>query len=561
MAKIARALISVSDKTGVVDFAKKLAKRGVEILSTGGTAKALRDAKVKVKDVSEFTGFPEMLGGRVKTLHPKVHGGILGRRADKSHKAQMKEHGIEPVDMVVVNLYPFEAAIKKEGATFEDAIENIDIGGPAMIRSASKNFTDVVVLVDPADYDGVIKEMDNGGVSAKTRFGLATKAFAHTAKYDSMISAFLMSTGGGQAEGGGSGDVPMPFFHQAELKPARGKAYPEKVPAHFAKLGAAESKFPLFFSLPVIKAQDLRYGENPHQKGAFYKEPVQTEPCVSTACQLQGKEMSFNNYLDANSALELAKEFTEPVAVIIKHNNPCGVATDDNLWDAYVKAREIDPVSAFGGVLAFNRKVDAKTAEEIVSTFVEVVIAPGFDKKALAAFKKKQAIRLLDLGNVEIGMKSARNSFDVKRVVGGMIIQDWDLGRIENVKKLKVATKRKPTAEEYKGLAFAWRVAKHVKSNAIIYSYGTHVIGIGAGQMSRVDSTRLGAMKALFPTKGACLASDAFFPFRDGIDECAKHGVTAIIQPGGSVKDDEVIQAANEHGIAMVFTGMRHFRH
>ncbi len=550
MSRIQRALISVSDKTGIVQFARKLRKRGVEILSTGGTAKALRDAKIKVTDVSEFTGFPEMLGGRVKTLHPKVHGGILGIRADKAHIAQMKEHGIEPIDMVVVNLYPFEATIKKPDTKFEDAIENIDIGGPAMVRSAAKNFNDVVVIVDPADYDAVIKGMDEGGVSPATRFMLSAKAYAHTARYDTMISSFFIAAGALKTD--------YPLFHKKDLKPARGRAYPEMVPEMFAKLGAEESKFPLFYDLPLIKAQDLRYGENPHQKGAFYREPLLTEPSVATACRIQGKEMSFNNFLDANSALALAREFEEPVAVIVKHNNPCGVATDENLWEAYVKAREIDPVSAFGGVLAFNRKVDAETAREITSTFVEVVIAPGFDKDALKLFKKKEAIRLLDIGSFETG---SRRSFDMKRVVGGMIVQDWDLGRIEDIKKLRVVTKRKPTEDEYKGLAFAWKVAKHVKSNAIVYSYGSHVVGIGAGQMSRVDSTRLGAMKAQFPTKGAVLASDAFFPFRDGVDECAKHGVTAIIEPGGSVKDNEVIKAANEHGIAMVFTGMRHFRH
>ncbi len=547
MSKISRALISVSDKTGVVQFAKKLRKRGVEILSTGGTAKALREAGVKVMDVSEFTGFPEMLDGRVKTLHPLVHGGILGRRSVRDHVRQMKEHGISPIDMVVVNLYPFEATIKKESCPFEDAIENIDIGGPAMIRSASKNFADVTVIVDPADYGAVIAEMDGGGVSPKTRYQLAAKAFAHTAKYDSMISSFLRASGGE--------DTDYPFF---EAKGTKNRPYPASVPESFARQGQAESIFPIFQALPLIKVQDLRYGENPHQKGAFYREPVVTEPGVATSRQLQGKEMSYNNYLDANSALELAKEFDEPVAVIVKHNNPCGVATDESMVDAYVKARDIDPVSAFGGVLAFNRKVDAATATEITSTFVEVVIAPGFEKKALTIFKKKQNIRLLDIGP---SMKGITSGFDMKRVIGGMLLQERDLGRIADVKKLKVVTKRKPTEEEYKGLAFAWKVAKHVKSNAIVYSYGEHVIGIGAGQMSRVDSTRLGAMKALFPTKGACLASDAFFPFRDGVDECARHGVTAIIEPGGSVKDDEVIAAANENGIAMVFTGMRHFRH
>jgi len=547
MSKITRALISVSDKTGVVQFAKKLRKMGVEILSTGGTSKALRDAKVKVMDVSEFTGFPEMLDGRVKTLHPKVHGGILGRRNVKGHVSQMKQHGIAPIDMVVVNLYPFEATIKNDGCAFEDAVENIDIGGPAMIRSASKNFADVTVIVDPSDYDGVIKEMASGGVGMKTKYRLAAKAFAHTAKYDTMISSFFRATGGEETG--------YPFF---DMKTTKGRPYPAGVPEAFSRLGKAESVFPLFQALPLIKVQDLRYGENPHQKGAFYREPVVTEPSVSTSRQLQGKEMSYNNYLDANSALELAKEFDEPVAVIIKHNNPCGIATDENQVDAYIKARDIDPVSAFGGVLAFNRKVDAATATEITSTFVEVVIAPGFDKKALTIFKKKGNVRLLDIGPA---MKGTPTGFDMKRVVGGMLVQERDMGRIADVKKLKVVTKRKPTEEEYKGLAFAWKVAKHVKSNAIIYSYGTHVVGIGAGQMSRVDSTRLGAMKALFPTKGACLASDAFFPFRDGIDECAKHGVTAIIEPGGSLKDPEVIAAANENNIAMVFTGMRHFRH
>ncbi|HEY3347191.1 MAG TPA: bifunctional phosphoribosylaminoimidazolecarboxamide formyltransferase/IMP cyclohydrolase [Nitrospirota bacterium] len=550
MPEIKLALISVSDKTGIVQFAKKLRKRGVEILSTGGTAKALREAKVKVTDVSDFTGFPEMLDGRVKTLNPKVHGGILGRRSLKDHVKQMKEHGILPIDMVVVNLYPFEATIKKVGTTFEDAIENIDIGGPAMVRSAAKNFSDVAIIVDPADYDRVIKEMDNGGIVPSTRFQLSAKAYAHTAKYDTMISSFFRAVGGEETE--------YPIFHKSELKTTKTRPYPEKVPGVFAKLGKAESRFPIFYSVPLIKAQDLRYGENPHQKGAFYREPVQTEPSVATACQLQGKEMSYNNYLDANSALELAKEFTEPVAVIIKHNNPCGIATDVNQWEAYVKAREIDPVSAFGGVLAFNRPVEAETARQITSTFVEVVIAPGYEKEALKIFGKKGNIRLLDIGASMTGKSSG---FDMKRVVGGMLIQERDMGRIADVKKLPVVTKRKPTANEYKSLAFAWKVAKHVKSNAIIYSYGSHVIGIGAGQMSRVDSTRLGAMKANFPTKGACLASDAFFPFRDGIDECAKQGVTAIIQPGGSVKDNEVIAAAEEYGIAMVFTGMRHFRH
>jgi len=477
VAKIKRALISVSDKTGVVDFAKKISKMGVEILSTGGTAKAIRKAGVKVMDVAEFTGFPEMLDGRVKTLHPKVHGGILGRRSDKSHRAQMKQHGIENIDMVVVNLYPFEATIKKDGCSFADAIENIDIGGPAMVRSSAKNHEDVTIVVDPSDYDVVLGEMrKSGGTTIATRSRLAAKAFAHTARYDTMISSFLRSVGGEETD--------FPFFDRKELGTSKAKPMPKSVPASFSETGKVESPFPIFTALPLIKVQDLRYGENPHMKGAFYREPVVDGPCVSTSKQLQGKEMSYNNYLDANSALECAKEFTDPVSVIIKHNNPCGVATNRKLVDAYRLAREIDPVSAFGGVLAFNRKVDAPTAKEITSTFVEVVIAPGFDKAALKLFAKKPGIRLLDLG-CDI-WKPVPTGWDMKRVVGGMLIQERDLGMIENIKKLKVPTKRKPTAKEYKGLAFAWKVAKHVKSNAIIYSYDTHVVGIGAGQMSRV---------------------------------------------------------------------------
>jgi phosphoribosylaminoimidazolecarboxamide formyltransferase/IMP cyclohydrolase len=517
--KVTRALISVSHKEGILDFAKGLASLGIEILSTGGTAKLLRDGGVKVKDVSEFTGFPEMLDGRVKTLHPKVHGGLLGRRNNPEHVKQMKQHGIEPIDLVVVNLYPFEQTVAKPGCTLEEAIENIDIGGPTMLRSAAKNYTDVAVVVSPHDYDRVLEEIQKTGeVSAKTRFELCRTVFLHTARYDSAISAYL------------DGQVP------AEEK----------------------TRFPNILTLQLEKVQNLRYGENPHQQGAFYREFGRKEPSVASAKQLQGKEMSFNNFLDANSALELVKEYNQTAAVIVKHNNPCGVATASSLVEAYRKARDCDPVSAFGGVIAFNRMVDFDTAKELASTFVEVVAAPEFAPDALEELKRKKDVRVLDIGPTISGRPEG---MDLKKIVGGLIFQDRDLGRIADVKTLTVATKRKPTDDEYEALAFAWKVCKHVKSNAIVFATRDQTIGIGAGQMSRLDSVRIAVMKARFPLKGTVLASDAFFPFRDGLDEAAKAGVTAVIQPGGSLKDEEVIKAANEHGLAMVMTGMRHFRH
>lgn len=519
MAKVKRALISVSDKQGILDFAKGIEKLGIEILSTGGTAKLLRDSGVKVKDVSEFTGFPEMLDGRVKTLHPKVHGGLLGRRNNPEHVKQMKEHGIEPIDLVVVNLYPFEQTVAKPGCTLEDAIENIDIGGPTMLRSAAKNYTDVAVVVSPRDYSRVLEEIQNTGeVSAKTRFDLCRTVFLHTARYDSAISAWLDN----------------------------------QVPAD------EKTRFPNILTLQFEKVQSLRYGENPHQQGAFYREFGRKEPAVSHATQLHGKEMSFNNFLDANSALELVKEYDETAAVIVKHNNPCGVAVAPSLAEAYRKARSCDPVSAFGGVIAFNRMVDFETAKEITSTFVEVVVAPEFAPDALQELKRKKDIRLLDVGPT---IKGTAEGMDLKKITGGLIYQDRDLGKITDIRTLTVATQRKPTDEEYDGLAFAWKVCKHVKSNAIIFATKDQTIGIGAGQMSRLDSVRIAVLKAQFPLKGTVLASDAFFPFRDGLDEAAKAGITAVIQPGGSIKDQEVITAANEHGIAMVFSGMRHFRH
>jgi len=517
--KVTRALISVSHKEGVLDFAKEISRLGIEILSTGGTAKLLRDGGVKVKDVSEFTGFPEMLDGRVKTLHPKVHGGILGRRGNPEHVRQMKQHGIEPIDLVVVNLYPFEQTVAKPGCTLEDAIENIDIGGPTMLRSAAKNYTDVAVVVSPRDYGRVLDELrKTGEVSLKTRFELCRTVFLHTARYDSAISAYLAN----------------------------------QVPAD------ERTRFPNILTLQLEKVQNLRYGENPHQEGAFYREFGIKEPCVAHARQLQGKEMSFNNYLDANSALELVKEYGGTAAVIVKHNNPCGVAVSSSLADAYRKARDCDPVSAFGGVIAFNHMVDLETAKEITSTFVEVIVAPEFAPDALEELKKKKDLRLLDIGP---NIAGTPEGMDLKKVTGGLIYQDRDLGKIADVKALPVASKRKPTDDEYDALAFAWKVCKHVKSNAIVFTRKDRTVGIGAGQMNRLDSVRIAVMKAQSPLKGTVLASDAFFPFRDGLDEAAKAGVTAVIQPGGSLKDEEVIKAADEHGIAMVLTKMRHFRH
>jgi phosphoribosylaminoimidazolecarboxamide formyltransferase/IMP cyclohydrolase len=513
---IQRALISVSDKTGVAEFAKALSGMGVEILSTGGTAKALREAGVAVKDVSEETGFPEIMEGRVKTLHPKVHGALLARRRSEGHMAEAREHGIRPIDLVAVNLYPFEAAIAKPGCTFEDAVENIDIGGPTMLRSAAKNHDDVTVVVDPADYAAVLAEMRAGGgaVSAATNRRLAQKVFAHTAHYDAVISQYLA----GHTEG---------------------------------------EKFPKVLSLTFDLAQGLRYGENPHQEAAFYRDPVVGEPCVAAARQLHGKEMSFNNFLDADAALELVREFEAATAVIVKHSNPCGVASAATLADAYRTARDTDPLSAFGGVIALNRTVDAETAAEIAGLFVEVVIAPGFAPEALEALGAKKNVRLLEVDP----LTPPQDGMDIRRVVGGLLVQDRDTGRIPDVRALKVVTRRRPTDEEFKALAFAWKVAKHVKSNAIVYAKGEHTIGVGAGQMSRVDSARIAAEKARAPLTGTAMASDAFFPFRDGIDAAAAVGVAAVIQPGGSVRDAEVIAAADEHGMAMVFTAMRHFRH
>ena len=518
MAHITRALISVSDKTGVVEFSRELAGYGVEILSTGGTAKLLREAGLTVKDVSEFTGFPEMLDGRVKTLHPKVHGGLLGMRSNPEHVTRMKEHGIQNIDMLVVNLYPFEATVAKEGCRLEDAIENIDIGGPTMLRSAAKNNPDVTVLMDCADYARVLDEMKSSGgkVSVATNFGLAVKVFQHTAAYDGAISNYLG-----------------------------------------ARLGEGVADYPATFTIQVRKAQDLRYGENPQQTAAFYVENAVVEPCVSTAVQLQGKELSFNNIIDLDAAIETVKEFEQSAAVIIKHTNPCGVALADSPLSAYLKARECDPVSAFGGIVGFNRRVDADTARELTSTFLEAVIAPGYSDEALGIFTAKKNIRVMQ---VPLLSEYRAGGYDLKKVTGGLLVQGRDLGMVR-ASDCRVVSERTPTASEYEALDFAWRVCKHVKSNAIVFTSRDQTVGIGAGQMSRVDSSRIAVQKSLLPIKGTVLASDAFFPFRDGVDAAAEAGVTAIIQPGGSVRDEEVIKAANEHGIAMIFTGMRHFRH
>jgi phosphoribosylaminoimidazolecarboxamide formyltransferase/IMP cyclohydrolase len=520
MAALRHALVSVSDKSGVVDMAKSLSDLGMTILSTGGTAKALRDAGLTVVDVSSYTGSPEILDGRVKTLHPKIHGGLLGRRHVDSHVSQMQEQGIEPIDVVVVNLYPFEATISKPGCTFEEAIENIDIGGPSMLRSAAKNHEDVLVVVDPLDYTRVIDALRAGEVPITLRRELAYKVYRHTSDYDHLIASYLER--------------------------------------HIQHDDPKDSLFPSTLSLRFQRSEILRYGENPHQQGAFYREPGATEPSISGATQLHGKAMSYNNYLDANSALELVKEYAHIGVVIIKHNNPCGVATGTSCVEAYVKARETDPVSAFGGVIACNREVDIEMAKEVTSTFVEVLVAPGFSVEAKTELTRKKDLRLLEVGSLN---SSVREGLDLKRLVGGMIVQNRDLGVLSDIRALKVPTQRKATDEEYAACDFAWKVCKHVKSNAIVYARPGQTVGIGAGQMSRVDSVKLAEMKANLPVAGCVMASDAFFPFRDGIDAAAKAGITALIQPGGSIRDEEIIKAADEHNLAMIMTGMRHFRH
>jgi len=506
---IRRALISVSDKNGIVDFARELARFDVEIISTGGTAKTLRDAGLKVRDISEITGFPEMMDGRVKTLHPRVHGGLLAIRDNADHVAALEQHGIEPVDLVVVNLYPFAETIKRDGVTREEAIEQIDIGGPAMIRSAAKNSQDVAVVVSPNQYPGVIDELKihSGALSLNTRRQLAQAAFEQTAQYDAMVSSYLAGSSG-----------PLPDRLTWTMK----------------------------------KVSDLRYGENPHQKAALY----QTSGAgIANAEILSGKEMSFNNYVDAEAAWQLVCDFEQTACAIIKHTNPSGAALGDTPAEAYQKALATDTVSAFGGIVAFNRTVDAAAAQEVSKIFTEVVIAPEYEPEALELLRAKKNLRVIRMKSMEQSRK-----VEVKEIGGGMLVQTADDHKLSR-DELKVVTERQPSEEEIRALLFAWTVCKHTKSNAIVYAREGQTVGVGAGQMSRVDSVKIGAMRAQLPVAGSVLASDAFFPFRDGIDQAAQHGITAVIQPGGSVRDDEVIAAANEHGLAMVFTGIRHFKH
>ena len=517
MSKVTRALISVSDKTGVVDLGRRLAKLGVEILSTGGTARSLREAGLTVRDVSDFTSFPEMLDGRVKTLHPLVHGGILGRPTPE-HEKQMKEHKIQRIDLVVVNLYPFRETVAR-GAAFEEVIENIDIGGPAMVRSAAKNHERVAVVVDPKDYDRVLGEIESKGeVSAALRFELCRKAFAHTAAYDGAIASHL---------------------------------------GRLADNGSVASDFPATMHPALHLERVLRYGENPHQKAAFYSWDAPSGMSLAKAEVLQGKELSYNNLLDLDAAMKLCAEFEIPAACIIKHTNPCGIAVSDKgVNEAFRLAKETDPASAFGGIVAFNRTADADLARMMGEGFLECVVAPDYTPEALQVFATKKNLRLLRAKLAP----GAAGQLDMRAISGGMLVQSSDI-TTSAASAGKVVSARKPTAQELADLDFGWRVAKHVKSNAIVFVGGGRTLGVGAGQMSRVDSVKLAVSKARSPLAGAARASDAFFPFRDGVDEAAKAGVTAIIEPGGSVRDAEVIAAADEHKIALVFTGERHFRH
>ena len=519
--KVSRALISVSDKNGIVDFARALQELNIELLSTGGTFRLLKENNISVTEVSDYTNFPEMMDGRVKTLHPKVHGGILGRRGVDDEV--MEEHSIKPIDMVIVNLYPFASTVSDPTCTLPDAIENIDIGGPTMVRSAAKNHKDVAVLVNNNDYAEVVEELkkNQGQLKYQTRYELMVKAFEHTAGYDGMIAN------------------------------------------HFGSRGTDNTArdFSNTFNMQYFKTQEMRYGENPHQKAAFYTEASPTEASVATAKQLQGKELSFNNIADTDAALECVKQFDEPACVIVKHANPCGVAVASDIGAAYELAFATDPESAFGGIIAFNRELDSKTARAICEKqFVEVIIAPTVSADASAVVAEKKNVRLLACGMWD---SQRPNDFDYKRVNGGLLIQDRDNGMVCE-RDLKVVSKRIPTSSEMSDMLFAWQVAKMVKSNAIIYAKNNQTIGVGAGQMSRINSARIAGIKAEhagLDVAGAVMASDAFFPFRDGIDNAGKAGISCIIQPGGSMRDDEVITAANEHGMAMVFTGMRHFRH
>lgn len=528
MSKVKRVLISVYDKKGIVDFARALHDMGIEIISTGGTSKSLKDASIPVINISDVTGYPEMLDGRVKTLHPKIHGGILAQRQKEEHTKQLAEHKIEPIDMVIVNLYPFEETVSKPNVALEDAIEQIDIGGVALIRSAAKNFEDVAVVVNPSKYELIMEELKNNNaeLTKETRFRLSVDAFKYTSTYDSAIHNYLLQL----------------------TKPS-------------------VLEFPNELVLSYAKVMDLRYGENPHQKAALYRDlfqkgSVSGEPRVSLAKQMHGKELSFNNVIDLDGTLNIVKEFSIPCAIIVKHTNPCGAACGENLLSAYQKALATDPLSSFGSIVGLNDIVDEQLAEELSKLFIEVLVAPEYTNSALNILKQKKNIRILAMPELktwrEKGAAEWRQEKDIKKITGGILVQDRDTaGELE----LKVVTERKPSDSEWEGLKFAWKISKHVKSNAIVLARDNETIGIGAGQMSRVDSVKIAVMKAQKDLQGAVLGSDAFFPFKDGVEEAAKAGVKAIIQPGGSVRDEEVIAAANQLGIAMVFTGVRHFKH
>lgn len=509
---IKRALLSVSDKTGIVDFAKGLMDLGYELISTGGTEKALSEAGLQVLSVSQLTGFPECLDGRLKTLHPVVHGGLLAMRDDPKHMAQLEELGINTIDIAVINLYPFRQTVSKPGATLEDAIENIDIGGPAMLRAAAKNWKDVIVVTDPADYGPVLEALANGTADRAMKFRLSAKVFEHTANYDAMIAQYLRSQ------------------------------YTEDAPE--------------YLTVTYEKVQDLRYGENPHQKAAFYREPFAVPGTIAFAKQLHGKELSYNNISDADAAISMVREFDIPCAVAVKHANPCGIATGETIYEAYTKAYEADPVSIFGGIVALNRECDLETAQELSKIFLEIIVAPSFSTEALAVLEAKKNIRLLELPGID---KPLDKHTILKKVGGGMLMQDADIEL--GLDDLKVVTDRAPTAEELKALTFGWRVVKHTKSNAIVLTSDSQTLGIGPGQTNRITALELAIKYAGEQAKGSCMASDAFFPFRDCVEAAHKAGITAIIQPGGSIRDQESIDACNEYGIAMVFTGMRHFKH
>jgi phosphoribosylaminoimidazolecarboxamide formyltransferase/IMP cyclohydrolase len=513
---INRALISVSDKTGIVQFAEELHKLGIEIISTGGTAKTLRNSGVKVTNISDITGFPECLDGRVKTLHPKIHGGLLAVRSNPQHMMEIEEMGIETIDIVIINLYPFKQTILKENVKLEEAIENIDIGGPTMLRAAAKNYQDVVVIVDPADYEVVLNELkDTGGVSKETKFKLAYKVFEHTSHYDTLIARYLRE-----------------------------------------KLG--DKSFPETFTLTFEKAQEMRYGENPHQKAAFYKEVGAAAGSLTNAVKLHGKELSYNNINDTSGAIELLKEFEEPTIVAVKHANPCGVASSTDIYSAYKKSYEADPVSIFGGIIAANREIDEDTATEINKIFIEIVIAPSYSESALQILKQKKNIRLLKLA--DIGIPSPENTYDMKKVSGGLLVQNINKELLD-METLKFVTKNKPTPEQMEDLIFAMKVVKHAKSNAIALAKNKQTVGVGPGQTNRIMAVKIAIEFGGDNTRDAVMASDAFFPFPDCVEAAAKAGIKAIIQPGGSIKDQKSIDACDKYGIAMVFTGMRHFKH